>query len=74
MTIAEVWGFIQTGGIAGLLFLALVGVFRGWWVPGYMLRDMERDRDEWKAIAMENIKTASTAVDNLTGSRARASK
>lgn len=65
MTLVEAWNFIQAGGIAGLLFLALIGVFRGWWVPRHVLEDVERDRDEWKAIALQNLNVASTAVDQL---------
>ena len=65
MTITELWGFIQAGGIAGLLFLALIGVFRGWWVPKHIVDDLIKDRDEWKTIALQNMHTASTAVDEL---------
>jgi hypothetical protein len=65
MTLVEIWDFIQTGGIAGLLFLALLGVFRGWWIPRHVFEDLERDRDEWKSIALQNMHVASTAVDEL---------
>lgn len=65
MTITELWGLIQAGGIAFLLFIALFGVFRGYWFPGYMYRDLEQDRDEWKAIALQNMRVAATAVDEL---------
>lgn len=74
MTITEVWAFIQTGGIAGLLFIALVGVFRGWWVPRQIMLDLEKDRDEWKAIALQNMHVASTAVDELKERRPRSAK
>lgn len=70
----EVWNFIQVGGVPGLLFLALVGVFRGWWHPGYVVKDIERDRDEWKAIAMQNMHISATAVDELKERRPRAAK
>lgn len=65
MTITEIWTFIQTAGIAGLLFLALVGVFKGWWVPRHIVADLEKDRDEWKAIALQNMHISATAVDEL---------
>jgi hypothetical protein len=74
MTLTELWGFIQVGGLPAGLFLALVGVFRGWWYPAYMYKDLERDRDEWKAIALQNMSVASAVTDELKERRPRASK
>ena len=71
MTITDAWSFAQSGGIAGLLFLALVGVLRGWWVPKHICDDIIKDRDEWKAIALQNMHVASTAVDELKERRPR---
>lgn len=65
MTIPELWGFVQAGGLPAALFLALVGVFRGWWVPSHVHQAVVQDRDEWKAIALENLNVASTSVDAL---------
>ena len=65
MTITDAWAFVQAGGVAALLFIALAGVFRGWWYPGYMYRDLEQDRDEWKRIALENLRVTGTVVDEL---------
>lgn len=74
MTVAEIWSYIQNGGIAGLLFIALIGVLRGWWVPGYQLREMTKDRDEWKDIAMENMHMASMSLSEIKDRRARATR
>jgi hypothetical protein len=30
-----------------------------------VFEDLERDRDEWKSIALQNMHVASTAVDEL---------
>lgn len=74
MTLLDAWNFIQVGGVPGLLFLALVGAFRRWWVPGHVHDDMIKDRDEWKAIALENMRIAGTTVDELKERRPRAVK
>lgn len=74
MSLIEAWNFIQIGGVPGLLFLALVGAFRGWWHPGHVVRDLKQDRDEWKAIALENMRIAGTSVDELKERRPRAAK
>lgn len=65
MSSIEVWNLIQIGGVPFLLFLALLGVMRGYWIPKHVYDDLERDRDEWKAIALQNLNVASTAVDEL---------
>lgn len=72
MSITDLWGLVQGGGIAFVLFIALVGVFRGYWVPKHIVDDIIKDRDEWKAIALQNMHVASTAVDELKERRPRA--
>lgn len=74
MTLIDAWNLVQVGGVPGLLFLAIVGVFRGWWVPKHVHDDVIKDRDEWKAIALQNMHVASTAVDELKASRPRTAK
>lgn len=49
-------------GLTVALLFALIGVVRGWWVPGGWYRKLETDRDEWKMIAMRSIDTADKAV------------
>lgn len=74
MTITDVWNLVQGGGVAFLLFLALFGVFKGYWVPKHIHDDVIRDRDEWKQIALQNMHVASTAVDELKERRPRPTK
>lgn len=74
MTLVDLWNLIQAGGIAFLLFIALFGVFKGFWYPGYMYRDLEKDRDEWKAIALENLRVSSGVVDELKARSPRGTK
>lgn len=49
-------------GLAIGLIWALVGVLRGWWVPGKLYKNMEADRDEWKEIALKGIAVGEKAV------------
>lgn len=44
---------IDAAGTIGLLVVILVSGYFGWWVWGRQLLAMERDRDEWKALALE---------------------
>ena len=55
--------------VAGLLGFVLYGGWRRWWVWGWAYKDvlerlatLERDRDEWKFMAMTGTRTAHTAV------------
>lgn len=50
-------------GAAFLLIVALIGVQRGWWVPGYIYKAKERDCEKWETIAMRSIRTVGDAVD-----------
>ena len=44
------------------LALVLVGGLRGWYVFGWLYRDIVRDRDEWKHLALKGIYIAERAV------------
>lgn len=74
MTVADVWTFITAAGVPGLLFLALVGLFAEFWYPRHVYKALERDRDEWKAIALQSMATTSTAVEELKERRPRVTK
>lgn len=43
------------GGAASLLGIAVLMVFRGWLVPGRTVARIERERDEWKALALQTM-------------------
>jgi hypothetical protein len=50
-------------GIAGLLMVALIGGFRGWYVWKWQWDRLSADRDEWKALAMRSLDTTERAAD-----------
>ena len=56
-------------GFAGLLIFILAGFQQGWWFFGRervelaaALVAMEKDRDEWKAIALQSLRVGERAV------------
>lgn len=51
MMIPQEW--LIPGGAVGLLGLGVLMIFRGWWVPGSQVARIERERDEWKALALK---------------------
>jgi hypothetical protein len=56
-------------GLSGMVLLALVGFYQGWWVFGRELAtlkalagDLGKDRDEWKARYLASIQIGERAV------------
>jgi hypothetical protein len=58
----EILELIRAGGITGLLIFALIGGFRRWWVFGWHYKEVVRDRDEWKSLAMGGTHLAERSV------------
>jgi hypothetical protein len=53
---------LARGGAFTLLAVMVVGLLRGWVVPGDRYRKMEQERDEWKSLAVELMQTAQKAI------------
>ncbi len=49
-----VWSWSQLGP-AGLLALAVGLILGGWLVPRRALKDTQKERDEWKALALATL-------------------
>ena len=60
---SDVLDFANKLTVGALLLIAVVGVQRKWWVPGWLYRDVVRDRDEWKVIAMRSAHLAERAIE-----------
>jgi hypothetical protein len=45
-------------GVTGLLFGALFGLYRQWWVPGWVFRAKEAECAEWKLMAIHGLEAA----------------
>ena len=44
--------FLNDAGLVGAAVIILVGLMRKWWVPGWFYTSIEKDKDEWKNIAL----------------------
>lgn len=53
-------------GLTGALMLALYGGYRGWWVFGRYYQEMTKERDEWKALALQGLRLAGKATTLAT--------
>lgn len=64
---------IGPAGAVLLLLVAVIGVYRGWWYPGFQVRKMqadhqavidklEADRDRWQEMALGLLQTTDKAV------------
>lgn len=75
MTLDQLGTLVNSGGVVLLLVAALYGGWKAWWVYGYQYRAMEKDRDEWKAMALRgsDLTEAATkaAARTLTAEEAR---
>lgn len=48
---------LQVLGVTGLLVIALLAFYKGWVYTGSAYRALEKDRDEWKQMALDGLKT-----------------
>jgi hypothetical protein len=58
----QIGSFINTGGGAILLAVALIGGWKGWWVYGSTHRECMKDRDFWRDIALRGLNVAEKAT------------
>jgi hypothetical protein len=57
------WQAIRDLGIGGLMTVALLGGYRGWYVWRSTFKAMEADRDLWRGIALKALGHADKAID-----------
>ena len=62
MTVSEIVDVITQGGVVGLLVLIVVGGWRRWYVWRWAWEELQRDRDEWKALALRGTGLAEAAT------------
>jgi hypothetical protein len=60
---------VRALGYVGLLIGILYGNYKGIWMWGNDYRKLERERDEWKAIALQHAGIAERATRLLPGAQ-----
>lgn len=65
------WQFLSQGGLGALAFLILLGGAKRWWVFGWQLSQSERERDEWKDLALRLLGATERTADALAETRRR---
>jgi hypothetical protein len=61
----DIWQLLRDGGALAVLGLAVLGTYRGWWVPGWLYR-AEVDRSKrLERLAWSLTSAAEKAVDQL---------
>lgn len=50
--------YLRTGGVLGMLAMIVIGTLRKWWLPAWYVHDLEKERDEWKAMALSGTRLA----------------
>ncbi len=65
----DTWQLIRDGGSLTFLALALFGIYKRWWVPGWLYRSEQERADRWEQLAWSLTNAAQKAVDVLAHSR-----
>jgi len=70
ITITDIFKWLTSGGIIGILVYILVGGSKGWWVFGWQyddalnrIKQIEKERDDWRDIALQGTQVAEKTVD-----------
>lgn len=68
--------YVSQAGVLGFLIVVLYGGYRKWWVFGWIYRDsevrtqkIEKERDDWRDIALHGTNLAEQTVDLFRRSR-----
>lgn len=60
---ADILKYLNSAGVLGVLILAIIGGYRRWWVYGWLYKQMEQERDDWRNLALHGTKIAEQTVD-----------
>jgi hypothetical protein len=76
ITLAEILKYVSQGGVLGLLIVILFGGYKRWWVFGWIYKESEervakaeKERDDWRDIALHGTTLAEQTVDLFKRSR-----
>lgn len=57
------WDALNGVGVIGMCVLAVAAFIRGWVVPGVWHRQIVKDRDEWRVIALRALRVSERTTD-----------
>lgn len=60
---ASIIDMVSKGGIATLLGLVIFGGVKRIWVFGWQYSELEKDRDRWQSLALDNLNLAKKAAE-----------
>lgn len=63
MDVKTIVELISQGGLIPVLILLLFAGHKKWIVPGWYVKEILNDRNEWKEAALHGTRIASRAVD-----------
>ena len=63
MADTEILQAVRDAGVSGLLAFALIGGFRQWWVFGWQHKQVCKERDEWKKLALEGTHLSERTIE-----------
>ena len=62
---ALVSGFANTLTVVGVLLLIIVTALKQWWVAGWLYRQVKEERDMYRNMFMEQLKTGTDQAEQL---------
>lgn len=62
MDFTQIIQTVRDAGVSGLLIFALIGGFRKWWVFGWIYKDVCKEKEEWKQLALHGTNLSETSV------------
>ena len=63
MDITALYELINKGGVVALLLIIVVAGIKRYWVPGWLYRQILKERDEWKQLALRGSSLATRIIN-----------
>ena len=63
MDITALYELVNKGGVGALLLIIVVAGIKRYWVPGWLYRQILKERDEWKQLALRGSSLATRIIN-----------
>jgi hypothetical protein len=74
LTIGQVLDIAGRLSSVSILFLALYGGYRKWWVFGWTYHDKVEECEKWEALALRGVTALETTTEAITPVAAKAAR